>query len=108
MRTCTDPWPRTPPTLQAPEILICPDKRRPEENKDLVLLAYTELVGALSWLWGALGRIQGESGRDVGRGGGCSGELSCLTASSDVVASRLTCAVCCILLMLLIRPCLAY
>lgn len=30
----------------APEVLICPDKRRPEENKDKVLLAYTAQVGA--------------------------------------------------------------
>jgi hypothetical protein len=28
----------------APEVLICPDKRRPEENKDKVLLAYTAQV----------------------------------------------------------------
>jgi hypothetical protein len=28
----------------APEILVCPDKRRPEENKDMPLLAYTTQV----------------------------------------------------------------
>lgn len=29
----------------APEVLVCPDKRRPEENKDKVLLGYTAQVG---------------------------------------------------------------
>eukprot|EP00195_Chlamydomonas_chlamydogama_P004613 CAMPEP_0202918608 /NCGR_PEP_ID=MMETSP1392-20130828/73875_1 /ASSEMBLY_ACC=CAM_ASM_000868 /TAXON_ID=225041 /ORGANISM="Chlamydomonas chlamydogama, Strain SAG 11-48b" /LENGTH=478 /DNA_ID=CAMNT_0049611715 /DNA_START=294 /DNA_END=1727 /DNA_ORIENTATION=+ len=36
----------------APEVLICPDKRRPEENKDKVLLAYTAQVD--SWAVGIL------------------------------------------------------
>jgi len=36
----------------APEVLICPDKRRPEENKDKVLLAYTAQVDA--WAVGIL------------------------------------------------------
>ena len=38
----------------APEVLICPDKRRPEENKDKVLLAYTAQVrsqGLTSGVW---------------------------------------------------------
>lgn len=30
----------------SPEVLVCPDKRRPEENKDKVLLAYTSKVSA--------------------------------------------------------------
>ena len=34
----------TDPLGQAPEVLICPDKRRPEENKEKVLLAYTPQV----------------------------------------------------------------
>ena len=33
--------PSPPP---APEVLVCPDKRRPEENKDKVALAYTAQV----------------------------------------------------------------
>ncbi|GAX80680.1 hypothetical protein CEUSTIGMA_g8115.t1 [Chlamydomonas eustigma] len=36
----------------APEVLICPDKRRPEENKDKELLAYTPQVDA--WAVGIL------------------------------------------------------
>jgi serine/threonine protein kinase len=38
--------------VQAPEVLICPDKRRPEENKDKELLAYTPQVDA--WAVGIL------------------------------------------------------
>ncbi len=29
----------------APEVLVCPDKKRPEENKDKSLLAYGTQVG---------------------------------------------------------------
>lgn len=36
----------------APEVLVCPDKRRPEENKDKALLAYTAQVD--SWAVGIL------------------------------------------------------
>ncbi|KAG2429645.1 hypothetical protein HXX76_010873 [Chlamydomonas incerta] len=36
----------------APEVLVCPDKRRPEENKDKVLLGYTAQVD--SWAVGIL------------------------------------------------------
>ncbi|MEW5298547.1 MAG: hypothetical protein WDW38_000717 [Sanguina aurantia] len=36
----------------APEVLVCPDKRRPEENKDKLLLAYTAQVD--SWAVGIL------------------------------------------------------
>uniref|UniRef100_A0A7S3VNV4 Protein kinase domain-containing protein n=1 Tax=Dunaliella tertiolecta TaxID=3047 RepID=A0A7S3VNV4_DUNTE len=36
----------------SPEVLVCPDKRRPEENKDKVLLAYTSKVDA--WAVGIL------------------------------------------------------
>ncbi|KAL3131330.1 hypothetical protein ABBQ38_000618 [Trebouxia sp. C0009 RCD-2024] len=36
----------------APEVLLCPDKSRPQENKDKVLLGYTALVDA--WAMGIL------------------------------------------------------
>ena len=49
----TKPTKPTEPTAQAPEVLICPDKRRPEENKDKVLLAYTAQV------WGGRGGLAG-------------------------------------------------
>ena len=34
----------------APEVLVCPDKRAPEENKDKALLAYTSQVCEI-WVW---------------------------------------------------------
>jgi hypothetical protein len=40
----------------APEVLVCPDKRRPEENKDKVLLAYTAQVRSVD---GGLCEVQG-------------------------------------------------
>lgn len=43
-------FPLTPPS--SIQVLICPDKRRPEENKEKVLLAYTAQVDA--WAVGIL------------------------------------------------------
>lgn len=34
----------------APEVLICPDKRAPDENKDKVLLGYTAQASQRLWM----------------------------------------------------------
>jgi serine/threonine protein kinase len=51
--TSFDPEPDLPSSLsQAPEVLVCPDKRKPEENKDKAILAYGPAVD--SWAVGVL------------------------------------------------------
>eukprot|EP00955_Chlamydomonas_euryale_P074554 362069-Chlamydomonas_euryale.AAC.3 len=40
------------PIGQAPEVVTCPDKHRPHENKDMKHIAYTHVVDA--WAVGVL------------------------------------------------------